>query len=82
MCDLLQHSETRSCGEGYFRGTGQVGYLVEYVMRRLRDQVRMASESDEGETSDTSTPDCVNMDHKVIIHGSKHSPTVIITCAA
>ncbi|EFW19047.1 conserved hypothetical protein [Coccidioides posadasii str. Silveira] len=39
MCDLLQHSETRTCPAGYWGGSARVGLLVQYMEIRLRNIV-------------------------------------------
>jgi hypothetical protein len=39
LSDLLQHSETRSCRDGYWRGTGNTGHLVQYVRANLKKTI-------------------------------------------
>lgn len=56
MCDLLQHSETSACGEGYWRGSGHVGSLVTYIGRHIPRPAKEDNpgpETDQGDDKDS-----------------------------
>lgn len=56
MCDLLQHSETSTCGEGYWKGSGHVGSLVTYIANHIPRNGKLRSEGAARSTS-ASAPD-------------------------
>ncbi|KAL1987146.1 hypothetical protein VTN96DRAFT_4752 [Rasamsonia emersonii] len=39
LSDLLQHVETRSCREGYWKGVGNTGILVQFIRDNLKNAV-------------------------------------------
>lgn len=39
LSDLLQHVETRFCREGYWKGAGCTGVLVQFIRENLKDAV-------------------------------------------
>ncbi|KAK2853231.1 hypothetical protein FQN49_005277 [Arthroderma sp. PD_2] len=59
MCDLLQHSETSSCDEGYWKGSGHVGSLVTYIASHISELVPEVDGGDmeTGHNSPDNDPD-------------------------
>lgn len=51
MCDLLQHSETRTCPAGYFGGSARVGSLAQYMEKRIRALIQSRTPTLNGEAS-------------------------------
>ncbi|EZF36355.1 hypothetical protein TMEN_4714 [Trichophyton mentagrophytes] len=47
MCDLLQHSETSSCNEGYWRGSGYLGSMVTYIATCIPDYIPDPDDNDD-----------------------------------
>lgn len=55
MCDLLQHSETRTCLAGYFRGSARIGSLAQYMEGRIRALIQSRPAAAEGIASNSAT---------------------------
>lgn len=72
MCDLLQHSETSACGEGYWKGSGHVGLLVTYIANNISRVVKSlrtaqtVAEPDQESQEETPTKPIVNLPAIVI----------------
>ncbi|EEQ30305.1 conserved hypothetical protein [Microsporum canis CBS 113480] len=54
MCDLLQHSETSSCNEGYWKKSGYIGSLVTYIATCISELIPRPEEYGD---NDKAVPD-------------------------
>lgn len=79
MCDLLQHCETGACREGYCLGTGRLGSLVRHILDNIPDLARNDGQQDQGESSDADAMGSEDENNKVILHGSRNCPSVVIS---
>ncbi|KAK2747111.1 hypothetical protein FQN57_002366 [Myotisia sp. PD_48] len=59
MCDLLQHSETSACGDGYWKGSGHVGLMVTYIGKHIRS-LPQARQAKQQPNQDHSPPDSIH----------------------
>lgn len=74
MCDLLQHSETSSCNEGYWRGSGYLGSMVTYIATCIPDYIPDPDDNDDnnegarGNGNDTTSYPNISIP-KIVITG-------------
>ena len=90
MCDLLQHCETGSCGEGYYLGTGKLGSLAGFVVRHVTTVVKdkmmeqekmmdMKVETLSNALAGHVHPGCQHEIRKTIMSGSRDFPAIVIS---